>query len=52
EDSWELTILEAIRTLADSKLEGDHYWGSASLKLYRGSLLQITAQRLQKILLY
>ncbi|RWW00934.1 hypothetical protein BHE74_00038612 [Ensete ventricosum] len=33
-------------TLADSKLGGDHYRGSASLELYRGFLLQIDAQRL------
>ncbi|RWW23584.1 hypothetical protein BHE74_00013307, partial [Ensete ventricosum] len=40
-----------VKTLADSKLRGDHYRGSASLELYRGSLLQIATQRLQKILL-
>ncbi|RWW43873.1 hypothetical protein BHE74_00050426, partial [Ensete ventricosum] len=38
----------AVRTLVDSKLGCDHYRGSTSLKLYRGSLIQITAQRLQK----
>ncbi|RWW31696.1 hypothetical protein GW17_00003673 [Ensete ventricosum] len=43
--------LVTVRTLADSKLGGDHYRGLASLELYRGSLLQITAQ-LQKILFY
>ncbi|RRT38203.1 hypothetical protein B296_00043071, partial [Ensete ventricosum] len=42
----------SVRTLADSKVEGDHYRGSASLELYRGSLLQIAAQMLQKILFY
>ncbi|RWW11069.1 hypothetical protein BHE74_00043755 [Ensete ventricosum] len=36
-----------VRTLADSKLKGDHYRGSTSLELYRGSLLQLVAQRLQ-----
>ncbi|RRT63483.1 hypothetical protein B296_00021874, partial [Ensete ventricosum] len=38
------------RTPADSKLGGDHCRGSTSLELYRGSLLQLAAQRLQKIL--
>ncbi|RRT33510.1 hypothetical protein B296_00038717 [Ensete ventricosum] len=33
----------SVRTLADSKLEGDYYRGSASLEHYRGSLLQIAA---------
>ncbi|RWW37750.1 hypothetical protein BHE74_00057094 [Ensete ventricosum] len=45
-------LIPSIRTLADSKLGGDHYRGSASLQLYRDSLLQIAAQRLQKILFY
>ncbi|RWV88473.1 hypothetical protein GW17_00049436 [Ensete ventricosum] len=45
-------LWDIVRTLADSKLGGDHYKGSASLELYRGSLLQIAAQRLQKILFY
>ncbi|RWV93844.1 hypothetical protein GW17_00043667 [Ensete ventricosum] len=40
------TMIPCVRTLADSKLEGDHYRGSASLELYRGSLLQIATQRL------
>ncbi|RWV93658.1 hypothetical protein BHE74_00020080 [Ensete ventricosum] len=38
-------LIPSDRTLADSKLGGDHYRGSASLELYRGSL-QIAAQRL------
>ncbi|RRT63482.1 hypothetical protein B296_00021875 [Ensete ventricosum] len=45
-------LIPSDRTLADSKLEGDHYRGSASLELYRGSLFQLAAQRLQKILFY
>ncbi|RRT63616.1 hypothetical protein B296_00021959 [Ensete ventricosum] len=32
-----------VKTLAHSKLGGDLYRGSASLKLYRGSLLQSAA---------
>ncbi|RRT63017.1 hypothetical protein B296_00027726 [Ensete ventricosum] len=39
-------LIPSVRTLIDSKLGGDHYRGSASLKLYRGFLLQIDAQRL------
>ncbi|RZR72893.1 hypothetical protein BHM03_00018361 [Ensete ventricosum] len=37
-----------VRTLEDSKLGGNLYRGSASLELYRGSLLQSAAQRLHK----
>ncbi|RRT62483.1 hypothetical protein B296_00008936 [Ensete ventricosum] len=39
-------LIPSVRILADSKLGGDHYRGSTSLELYRGSLLQIIAQRL------
>ncbi|RWW59727.1 hypothetical protein BHE74_00033317 [Ensete ventricosum] len=39
-------LIPSVRTLADSKLGADHHRGSASLELYRGSLLQIIAQRL------
>ncbi|RWV88526.1 hypothetical protein GW17_00049377 [Ensete ventricosum] len=39
---------KCVRTLTDSKLGGDLYRGSASLELYRGSLLQSAAQRLHK----
>ncbi|RRT67158.1 hypothetical protein B296_00032018 [Ensete ventricosum] len=45
-DAKNATLIPSVRTLADSKLGGDHYRGSASLELYRGSLLQIVAQRL------
>ncbi|RWV77693.1 hypothetical protein GW17_00061443 [Ensete ventricosum] len=38
--------IPSVRNLTDSKLGGDHYRESTSLELYRGSLLQITAQRL------
>ncbi|RWW31131.1 hypothetical protein GW17_00004261 [Ensete ventricosum] len=51
-DAKNAALIPSVRTLADSKLGGDHYRGSASLELYRGSLLQITAQRLQEILFY
>ncbi|RWV92899.1 hypothetical protein GW17_00044682 [Ensete ventricosum] len=50
-DAKNIALIPSDRTLADSKLRGDHYRGSASLKLYRGSL-QIATQRLQKILFY
>ena len=43
---------EAVRTLADSKLGVDLFRGSASLELYRGSSLQVAAQRLQKRFIY
>ncbi|RWW78287.1 hypothetical protein BHE74_00013496 [Ensete ventricosum] len=45
-------LIPSVRTIVDSELGGDHYRGSASLELYRGSLHQIAAQRLQKILFY
>ena len=41
-----------VRTLADSKLGVDLFRGSASLELYRGSSLQVDAQRLQKRFIY
>ncbi|RWV96732.1 hypothetical protein GW17_00040533 [Ensete ventricosum] len=46
------TLILSVKTLMDSKLEGYHNRGSASLELYRASLPQIVAQRLQKILFY
>ncbi|RZS18944.1 hypothetical protein BHM03_00051270 [Ensete ventricosum] len=45
-DAKNAALIQSVRTIVDSKLGGDHYKGSASLKLYRGSLVQITAQRL------
>ncbi|RRT35664.1 hypothetical protein B296_00048906 [Ensete ventricosum] len=51
-DTKNAAMIPSVRTLMDSKLKGDHYRGLASLELYRGSLLQITAQRLQKIFFY
>ncbi|RWW25018.1 hypothetical protein BHE74_00037792 [Ensete ventricosum] len=45
-------LIPIVRTIVDSKLGGDHYRGSTSLELYKGYLLQITVQRLQKILFY
>ncbi|RWW59637.1 hypothetical protein BHE74_00033411 [Ensete ventricosum] len=47
-DAKNAALRPSVRTLADSKLGGDLYRGSASLELYRGSLLQNTAQRLHK----
>ncbi|RWW03779.1 hypothetical protein BHE74_00030921 [Ensete ventricosum] len=52
QDTKNTALIPSVRTLADSKFGGDHYRGSASLELYRRSLLQIAAQRLQKILFY
>ncbi|RWV81523.1 hypothetical protein BHE74_00027297 [Ensete ventricosum] len=52
QDTKNATLIPSDRTLVDSKLGCDYYRGSASLELYRGSLLQIAAQRLQKILFY
>ncbi|RRT73689.1 hypothetical protein B296_00001235 [Ensete ventricosum] len=46
QDTKNATLIPSVRTLVDSKLSGDHYRGSASLELYRDSLLQITTQRL------
>ncbi|URD97820.1 hypothetical protein MUK42_15819 [Musa troglodytarum] len=37
---------QVLEPSADSKLEVDLYRGSASLELYRGSFLQVAAQRL------
>ncbi|RWV95494.1 hypothetical protein BHE74_00050758 [Ensete ventricosum] len=51
-DTKNATLIPSVRTLTDSKLGGDHYRGSVSLELYKGSLLQIATQRLQKILFY
>ncbi|RRT71011.1 hypothetical protein B296_00004041 [Ensete ventricosum] len=44
-DTKNVALIPSGRTLADSKLGGDHYRGSAS-EFYKGSLLQIDAQRL------
>ncbi|RRT45888.1 hypothetical protein B296_00018277 [Ensete ventricosum] len=51
-DTKNAVLIPCLRTLVDSKLRDNHYRGSASLELYRGSLLQLDAQRLQKILFY
>ncbi|RWV97635.1 hypothetical protein GW17_00039564 [Ensete ventricosum] len=51
-DTKNVALIPCVRTLVDSKLGGDHYRGSASLELYRGSLLQIATQRLQKVIFY
>ncbi|RRT49081.1 hypothetical protein B296_00016660 [Ensete ventricosum] len=52
ENAKNVALIPSVRTLVDSKLEDDHYRGSSSLELYRGSLLQVAAQRLQKIFIY
>ncbi|RRT47235.1 hypothetical protein B296_00001922 [Ensete ventricosum] len=49
-DTKNAIMIPSVITLVDSKLGGDYYRGSTSLELYRDSLLQISAQRLQKIL--
>ncbi|RWW87593.1 hypothetical protein BHE74_00003564 [Ensete ventricosum] len=46
QDTKNATLIPSVRPLVNSKLGGDHYRGSASLELYRGSLLQMTSQRL------
>ncbi|RRT32362.1 hypothetical protein B296_00045124 [Ensete ventricosum] len=50
-DAKNAAVIPSVRTLANTKLGGEHYRGSAS-ELYRSSLLKIAAQRLQKILFY
>ena len=52
QDAKNVALIPSIRTLADSKLGVDLFKGSASLELYRGSSLQVAAQRLQKIFIY
>ena len=51
-DAKNATMIRGVRTLADSKLGVDLFRGSASLELYRGSSLQVAAQRLQKRFIY
>ncbi|RWW10069.1 hypothetical protein BHE74_00020963 [Ensete ventricosum] len=45
-DAKNVALIPSVKTLADSKLGGDHYRRSASLELYRVFLLQIATQRL------
>ena len=45
-DAKNAALILGVRTLADSKLGVDLFRGSASLELYRGSSLQVAAQRL------
>ncbi|RZR80688.1 hypothetical protein BHM03_00006758 [Ensete ventricosum] len=45
-------LIPCVRTLTNSKPGGDLYRGLASLKLYRGSTLQVAAQRLLKGFIY
>ncbi|RWW48295.1 hypothetical protein BHE74_00045650 [Ensete ventricosum] len=52
QDAKNVALILSVRTLADSKLGGDHYRGSTSLELYRGSTLQVAAQRLLKRFIY
>ena len=51
-DAKNAALIPGVRTLADSKLRVDLFRGSASLELYRGSSLQVAAQRLQKRFIY
>ena len=51
-DAKNAALIPGVRTLKDSKLGVDLFRGSASLELYRGSSLQIAAQRLQKRFIY
>ena len=52
QDGKNAALIPGDRTLADSKLRVDLFRGSASLELYRGSSLQVAAQRLQKRFIY
>ncbi|THU58561.1 hypothetical protein C4D60_Mb03t15640 [Musa balbisiana] len=52
QDAKNAALIPSVRTLADSKLGVDLFRGLASLELYRGSFLQIVAQRLQKRFIY
>ena len=45
-DAKNAALIPGVRTLADSKLRVVLFRGSASLELYRGSSLQVAAQRL------
>ena len=51
-DAKNAALIPGVRTLVDSKLWVDLFRGSASLVLYRGSSLQVAAQRLQKRFIY
>ena len=51
-DAKNAALIPGVRTLTDSKLRVDLFRGSASLELYRGSSLQVAAQRLQKRFIY
>ena len=51
-DTKNVALIPGIKILADSKLGVDLFRGSASLELYRGSSLQVAAQRLQKRFIY
>ena len=51
-DTKNVAMIPCVRTLIDSKLGVDLFRRSASLELYRGSSLQVAAQRLQKRFIY
>ena len=51
-DAKNNALIPSVRTLTNSKLEVDLFRGSTSLELYRGSSLQVAAQRLQKRFIY
>ena len=46
QDAKNAALTPGVRTLADSKLGVDLFRGLASMELYRGSSLQVAAQRL------
>ena len=51
-DAKNAALILGVRTIADYKLGVDLLRGSASLELYRGSSLQVAAQRLHKRFIY
>ena len=50
-DAKNAALIPGVRTLADSKLEVDLFRGSASLELYRGSSLQVAAEKIHLLLM-
>ena len=52
QDAKNAALIPGDGTLANSKLGVHLFKGSASLELYRGSSLQVAAQRLQKRFIY
>ena len=50
-DAKNAAVIPGVRTLADSKLGVDLFRGSASLELYRGSSLQVAAEKIHLLLM-